>query len=312
MIERSTPRRPRSAITSLLLALAACGTPTRSLDQLEVVTRVDGGDRIIAMDFGEDVVVLFEDEGAPKLKRSSGEAVAVCPSAADVLVADEGKVAVSCAVLGTDKARVQVFDAELSLENELSPPTQPSGADPAGLNWPIVDRSLSRVRIAEDASDAVFSPDGTLFAIGREDGTVELHATDDPDAAVVTLAPGGEDHGPAVAFSDDSTRVAVASYWGQFRLFSVAGELLASDKGNSDRYGRNGVAFDGERIVQARAGDLVLRDARGKPTEILAATAAERSPFGPGMGGGVGDVAARNGRFAAVDGSGRAAVVFAP
>jgi len=281
---------------------------------------------------GDTFVVLLEGSGPRYLAGGSEGATEVCMTARSLRTSGS-TMAVGCGSFGQALPRVELYDGRLAKTRSIDLPTTKTPASSTEMIWPVVAEDLKRAAVPgetvdvytlEDGTkqascklgtstspvvDMVFSGAANLIAVGREDGTVELLDVTKPDAAPTVLAPEKPDQGPALAFSSGGERLAVASFWGQFRLYARDGALVASDAADEDHYGVHDVAFapDG-RIFQIQAGDLLVRDAKGKVVQTLAATDKVSPIFGTGAPVGLGAIAVSGERLLALDADGQRVV----
>lgn len=302
------------------------GSTIKTLEVLEakdVPTR-PGQHAIAAVPSGDGLAILI-DGGGPRYVSLGDTLVEVCPTAGSISAHDE-RIAVGCAPLGSASPHVQIVQAGAvasTVEFEIDGPAT------SMMQWPVVDAKLEQVaiphaagvsiaqlddpakRIAVGSSSAVelatieFSASSRWVALGRSDGSVEL--IDPSQDKTVALTVEQPDEGCAIAFSADENRVAVSSFWGKFRLYTIDGKLMASDATGRDVYGLNDVAFVGKHIMQIEAGTLVVRDLDGAriSTQTKPSSSAGTKPFAPADLGSLGFVAAAgNQAIVTIDGPG--------
>lgn len=257
------------------------------------------GERAIAATPVNDGLAILVDRGGPRYVAVDDTLVEVCSTAESI--ASRGKrIAVGCSALGIhEPTRVQFIEGgkvTRTVAFDVDPPSNML------FRWPVVDPKLelaampagNQVVIAslDDASVQAtidvdenegaileFSPSSTWLAIGRSKGSVDLY--DRKGVLIRTLEPPRSDRGPMVAFSPTEDRVAVASFWGQFRLYSIEGKLLARDSTKEGNYGFSDVAFVGDDIAQIEAGMLVFRNSNGRKYYGSSHKASVSKPFGP-------------------------------
>lgn len=337
---QSRRTEPRQVVAWLALGLAAASgckqdqpaapdfkveARTQTVDLLAAkgVERFPGQHAIAAVATKRGLAILI-DGGGPRYVSLGDALIEVCPTAGSIAAHAE-RLAVGCGSLGTSPPHVQLVGGlavSSTIDFTVDAPMSSS------FQWPVVDAKLEQVAVPSASGVSIarlddpttitavdslgptselasleFSPSGRWLAVGRSDGSVELVAPGQP--TTVSLKPEKEDQGPAVAFSAREDRVAVASFWGQFRLYSIDGELLASDATKQDHYGLNDVEFVAGHIVQIEAGTLVLRDLDGKRLSSPNAGAGPSKPFAPADLGALSFVVAAGDRsMVTIDGPG--------
>jgi hypothetical protein len=231
------------------------------------------------------------------------------------LSADASSIAVACES-GRGERTIQIRDAKtlepirevrLSLGNG-EPPLHRTSRVPAvdpGLTRAAVVAGGNRIEVFdlesgrrlgtleteggdEPVSSLALSTDGRMLAAGYGDGRIAVWDTASGDGVAV-FAPRLPDQGPAIAFAPDGTRLASASFWGHFHLWSLEDRgLVHHQPSPRDTYGANDLAFaaDAPVMVQVRAGTALLRGADGALFGRIAAPVAPGppGPFGPPSG----------------------------
>lgn len=301
----------RRVIGSLLCCAFAggCKEPRQPTFELKELKRIEAapllaeeemffpGQIDLARLTGEDEIVILTGGGAGSLVAfEDGTLVEVCATAGSIR-GRGSRVVVGCnSAVSSYVEIVTPAGIEKSIGMDA-----PSSFAP----WPVASPNLGRAVALEDNSVVMvsledgsrlwdaplahpithitwpeFSPSGRWVAVPEDGGYVELFDSHDPKAPAVMLAPPKKDAGIAIAFSANEQRVAISSFWGEFRLYSIDGELLASDSAPSDRSGIHDVAYLGDVVLQIEVGRLLVRDRDGK---LLTPrnSSSPSPPFGP-------------------------------
>lgn len=110
------------------------------------------------------------------------------------------------------------------------------------------------------ALSVAFSPDGSCFATGGEDGLIEIRRS---TTRSVLLTIGGRGHSIcSVAFSPDGAYIVSGSSDGRVRVWRVAsGDRVRTFKGHTDEVWSVAYSMNGTRIVSASYNEVILWDA---------------------------------------------------
>ena len=150
--------------------------------------------------------------------------------------------------------------------------------------WRVADGS--RVHALE-GHHGLFSPDGTLLAVERDDLTVELWRTADW-TRVRELRVNGDDTASELAFSPDGTRLAALSFWKTLRLWRVSDGALRCERQvgrNQDDYGPGDLSWAGDgATVFATGRGSALQSFDGDDGALLGAVTPDASEPGSVFG----------------------------
>ncbi len=130
--------------------------------------------------------------------------------------------------------------------------------------WTAKGEHLQRIVIPEssvDATAAAFSPDGGKLALGwvgeSDKGVVEI--IEQGSYRVVRRFEGLGHNPHALTFSPDGTRLAIAPWWRQASIYSVADDSKVALAGSDhDRLWQLVFTADGERVIAGVGGNEVL------------------------------------------------------